>query len=332
MDTFKKLYLTDDHVGGSIDTEWETGRLEWVTAALDENAPNAEQAYRQQLGEVVASITGLQGAHPEQRCFDPADGFMVGIEENLEPPIVLGKQTVTDAWRQAVARMRNQVGFDSHMQATAGIRLDALPRLHAGNDPRTVALPHSGRVVQQMALNSRGVLDAVCALGPIGLADAAVLRGWVSQIVQYLIGDVLWQIAPEEQSTAKNVAAFWSKMDLSVARQQLPQTVQTFVKERVPAINKILNQFYGNFIAQWITARNPRVRDPAIDLVPDFIRRVLTDSSDGFSEPGMGAMDILPGGRRGLPIEFRALAAHPAPEQIVDAALEVIAKVRQVNQ
>jgi hypothetical protein len=43
-------------------------------------------------------------------------------------------------------------------------------------------------------------------------------------------------------------------------------------------------------------------------------------------------LDPLPQGKRGLPLEFRSLAAHPGPGEIVAAALEVIAKVRQTNQ
>jgi hypothetical protein len=335
VDDFKTLYKQDDYVGGKIDTSMETGRIEYVTAALNENDPAYVTNYTNQLTAVATSITNLAGQHPETDSFGAGD-YMIGVEKKLIPPLEQGEGFPSNDWEAKESAMRTGIHYQTYMQATAGIGLGALSAFvqQGGQDEgRFVATEMHQFIAAQVRARLPGVWQRIATgrrpQGGMSDADVKALEGFVALILQYLVGDCAWQQVAAEQGTEKNVVPFWSKLDLAVLRKNLPQKAQDFLALNNALVFATLRD--AHTAATQDIVRQPKRAGP-LPAMMIFLTGALVGNTDGFSEnTGLG-MDPLPHNKTGLPLEFRSLAAHPAPGEIVTAALEVLAKVRQTNQ
>jgi hypothetical protein len=344
VDDFKKLYKEDYFIGKSIkDSEFETGRLEYVTTALDEMAPSYRADYKKQLNAVKESIEKLQQRDLANNAVRP-NGFLVGIPEDLRSPIKQNEEPVysTEEWNMIVNKLRSQINYLLYMQATSGIDLAAIPRLinpeiekEFVEDSKT---NNHRELLQDVYEVTNPIMENLISSGtrPNGFTKehGEEVEGYITLLVQYIIGNITWQTRFQYGGTTKNMVPFWSKVDLADVRKNLSPKAREFISKNVMLISKLLSNVDVSFTEK---ARKFMVYDegyepPFEQGVGQFLVGALSGDSDTISErPGL-PMNALSNNHQAVPLEFRALAtATLSSDGLVDASLAVVEKVRSTN-
>ncbi|MGH3622102.1 MAG: hypothetical protein ACRDQ5_09980 [Sciscionella sp.] len=351
VDSYKRLFTEDIYVGETVRENfgadaYETGRLEYVTAALDETRPDYQKAFTDQLNPLVVSIKALRNKDPAHNAIPISDGIdvLVGIPAELSVPLTRAGQEAGELLDDesyepvftAEKAMRADVHFQSYMQATAGVdtqRVGTFLRQEAADAGDYVSTPLHVAVVLATRDHSPGVIARILQVSDLARYDARTnseVEGFLTLLLQYVIGDCIWQTIPEAQSIPKNIGPFWIKMDLATYRGRLPQPAQDLLKTVTSRAYKELLAMHGRLLQERMP-KSGRTREPAIDLIQNFLSGALAGNSDGFTEPMLTNFDQLGGGGQGAPLEFRSIRAHPSPDEIVGTAMAVVEKVRRTN-